>query len=256
MNGDSDQRLTVSGSEVSSLAPEIHAALAQLRRACDYARDVSCDPWEFAVEIGRLLSVGVTTSDLRWLVKRGVVEHASEVTKIGDDVRKFHKSANLAFGERSCFLLADAVANMAAAEANPGYLSMTSSAVAGPDVTKMVSAPRWSQEDRTLYLGPRVVKEYRVPSPNQELVLKAFQEEGWPRCVDDPLPPADDKSPKQRLRDTIRCLNASQRNHLIRFRGNGTGEGVRWELVADLAIGVPENASPPPAGPGPLKRAA
>jgi hypothetical protein len=75
------------------------------------------------------------------------------------------------------------------------------------------------------------VKQYRVPSPNQEKVLAAFQEEGWPPHIDDPLPPVADESPKDHLRDTIRSLNSSQKNRVLRFRGDGTGQGILWELV-------------------------
>ena len=62
-------------------------------------------------------------------------------------------------------------------------------------------------------------------------MLAAFEEEGWPPRIDDPLPPVKGVDPKQRLRDTIRTLNAKQENPLIRFRAAGTGEHVIWEPV-------------------------
>ena len=40
-----------------------------------------------------------------------------------------------------------------------------------------------------------------------------------------------EQDPKRRLSDTTKCLNRKQTNELIRFRGDGTGEGVTWELV-------------------------
>ena len=80
-------------------------------------------------------------------------------------------------------------------------------------------------------MGNLIVKEYRVRSPNQEAALSAFQEEQWPHYIDDPLSPMPDQSPKQRLRDTVKRLNENQKNRLIRFRGDGTGERVRWELI-------------------------
>ncbi len=57
----------------------------------------------------------------------------------------------------------------------------------------------------------------------------AFQEEGWPVRIDDPLPPVSESEPKQRLRETIRSLNRNQKERLVRFKGDGTGEGVLWE---------------------------
>ena len=74
----------------SDLAPEMYAALSQLARANDYALELDCDCWDFAVEIDRLFSLGLTTSDLRWLVKRGYVRHACELTLNDDTIRRFY----------------------------------------------------------------------------------------------------------------------------------------------------------------------
>ncbi len=59
---------------------EFQAALEQLACAAGYAQDADRSPWDFAVEIDSLINVGLTTSDLRWLVTKGYVEHAQEVT--------------------------------------------------------------------------------------------------------------------------------------------------------------------------------
>ena len=73
------------------------------------------------------------------------------------------------------------------------------------------------------------MKHFKLPAPNQEAILMAFEEEGWVPRIDDPIPPADDQDAKQRLRDTIKSLNRNQKNRLIRFSGDGHGEGVLWE---------------------------
>ena len=54
----------------------LQRALVELTRADACARSEQCDPWEFAVEMEQLLAEGLTSSDLRWLVKKGYVEHA------------------------------------------------------------------------------------------------------------------------------------------------------------------------------------
>jgi hypothetical protein len=74
------------------------------------------------------------------------------------------------------------------------------------------------------------VKRFRVPAANQGLILAAFEEEGWPRFIDDPLPRHGDEEPARRLQATIKSLNRHQASPLIRFRGNG-GEKVLWEVV-------------------------
>ena len=92
--------------------------------------------------------------------------------------------------------------------------------------------PNWDWKTRRFVVGERLVKHFRVPSPNQAAVLDAFQEEGWPHWVDDPLPPLPNQEPKRRLRDTIKCLNQHQVSRIIRFHGDGTGQRVSWALLA------------------------
>jgi len=89
--------------------------------------------------------------------------------------------------------------------------------------------PSWIHCDRTLRLNQQIVKRFKWRAANQEAILSAFEEEGWPRRIDDPLSPLEDQDPKRRLSDTIKGLNKKQVNPLIRFRGDGTGEGVIWE---------------------------
>jgi hypothetical protein len=91
--------------------------------------------------------------------------------------------------------------------------------------------PSWESDRHELRLGNVLVKQFKWPATNQEMVLAAFQEEAWPFRVDDPLPPHPDQDSKRRLSDTIKCLNRKQKNPLLRFRGDGTGEGVIWEMV-------------------------
>ena len=92
---------------------------------------------------------------------------------------------------------------------------------------------RWDNERRELRAGPLVVRCDRTPSPNQEAVLAAFQEEGWPPRIDDPIRPEGDMAPKPRLHDTIRCLNRHHQADVIHFKGDGTGEGICWQVRGD-----------------------
>jgi hypothetical protein len=98
----------------------------------------------------------------------------------------------------------------------------------GDDATQR---PKWDQQRRQLRVGAGVVKEFKLPSPNQETVLMAFEEEGWPPRIDDPLSPLPHLDPRRRLHDTIKALNRKQKRDLIRFMGDGSGEGIRWELT-------------------------
>ena len=181
------------------------AALALLREALNYAQELGRSVWDFAVEIAVLRAAGLSNSDLRWLVCRGLVEHAAEITRPGQDSRVFQPTGRLTFSEHTCFVLSEAA----------------------PRFSRDV--PRWDKERQELRVGELLVKQFKVPAPNQEMILASFEEEGWPPRIDDPLPPHVDQDSKRRLHDTIITLNRHQKNRLIRFSGDGSGEGVRWD---------------------------
>jgi len=101
------------------------------------------------------------------------------------------------------------------------------------EVRPLVSpeVPCWDSVRRQLVFQSAIVKCFRWPAANQETVLAAFEEDRWPPRIDDPLPPQPGQSTKRRLSDTIKCLNRHQSSHLLRFHGDGTGEGVLWQAV-------------------------
>ena len=89
--------------------------------------------------------------------------------------------------------------------------------------------PYWDSHHRELWLGRGLVKKIRTSATNQERLLAAFQEENWPNCVYDPLPPVGDVDPKQRLLDTVRRLNGHQLSSRIHFLTTHHGEQVAWQ---------------------------
>lgn len=200
------------------------ATFEALSEAAAYSADVDSERWDFAIAIRRLEQLGLHETDLRWLVKKRLVEHKREVTLIGDDGRQFRPTGNLTFTRKSCFVLTDrGIAEASTFDVRNG----TAGAV--ELVPKSGQQPQWDVDSRTLKLNEDIVKRFRWPALNQEAVLCAFQEEGWPTRIDDPLPPHPEQNSKRRLADTIKCLNRKRVAQLIRFRGDGTGEGVLWE---------------------------
>lgn len=97
--------------------------------------------------------------------------------------------------------------------------------------------PVWNPDTRELWVGPRLVKRYRLPAENQCLVLMAFEESGWPPRIDNPIPPGGHTGdPSKRLRDTIQALNRYHATSgVIRFEADGTGEGIVFRLTARTA---------------------
>jgi hypothetical protein len=207
------------------------AALEELVSARHSARDVRSDPWDFAVEIGDLMALGLGRSGLRWLVRKGYAEHACEVTRPGDASRRFRREPSLAFTSRTCFVLTDAGHSwLGTASPAPALMRLHEEPAAAP-------VPHWDGRMRTLYLGDRIVKRYRVLAGNQEAVLSAFEEGAWMHVIDDPLPhSAIGSSREMQLRNTIRRLNANQVNHLLHFHGDGSGFRVGWEAVQETVL--------------------
>jgi hypothetical protein len=234
-----------------ALSPRLQAVLSVLLEAHEYAQDLRLDPWDFAVELSTLRPLGLTNSDCRWLTGKGLVECGFELTLAGDERRSFRQSANFKLTKRTCLVLTSA--GIVAAGGQPPVEALherVSSVVDSPDRSahravsfpEIIAAagvsepkPTWDRDRQQLRLGNVIVKQFKVPAANQEAVLAAFQEEGWPVRVDDPLSPKSDQDPKRRLHDTINSLNRNQKRPLIRFLGDGSGEGVRWEFVSSNA---------------------
>jgi len=223
------------GAPSGDLAPKFQAGLAHLAEAYHYAQDAGRDVWDFAVEIDSLSALGLTPSDLRWLVCKGYLRHACEITPPGEERRSFRPCGLLTFTRETCFVLTEAGTSIARSACDGSMVLAGSvvAAVASRDGDGRASSqvPIWDLVRRELRLGGRLVKQYKLPSRNQETILTAFQEEDWPPVIDDPLPPQPEQDPKRRLHDTVKSLNRHQKCRLIRFMGNGTGEGVRWELT-------------------------
>jgi hypothetical protein len=90
------------------------------------------------------------------------------------------------------------------------------------------SKPHFDRELRILWLDGAVVKRFREPAPNQQLILAAFEEDGWPERIDDAIPPKMGIDSKKRLHATVRHLNERHEDKRMRFFGDGTGEGIGW----------------------------
>jgi len=93
--------------------------------------------------------------------------------------------------------------------------------------------PFWDAGSRCLWLGERLLKQFRQPAPNQTRLLDVFQEQGWHNThIDDPLLVLDgetEEDAKRRLHETVKNLNRTLPPGSIWFRGDGTGQGATWE---------------------------
>ncbi len=245
---------SANGAALSRTAPiddNTRVGLALLSKAFACARDAGVDLWDFALEINALYEAGLTISDLRWLVAKKFVEHGQESPVYGSPHRSFRRGEGFFFDQTTCVVLtpsgaafvndvlrAPVVSPRSVPPIETAWIAGKSSLLENGTLARhehkepiaFSFKPRWNSTQRELSLDGMVVKRFRVPAQNQEVILGAFEEEGWPEYVNDPLPVHRDIDPRTRLHDVINRLNSRQRNPLLRFHGNGTGTGVFWEF--------------------------
>jgi hypothetical protein len=70
--------------------------------------------------------------------------------------------------------------------------------------------PKWNAETRELWWHGHLIKRFRVPALSQEMILAAFEEDGWLRRIDDPLPRLLESDTSDRLREAVRGLTAGK----------------------------------------------
>ena len=229
-------------SEVHWIRNRLQKGLELLVLGYRYARAGKANVQDFAIGYHSLREVGLEECDIRWLVSQSLVEHYVETTLPGDTTRSF-SAGGVAICENSCLTLThkgvcfvgemDSVAPTESANPQSTQHQSTQhqSTQHPPEQHSPTQHPRWDTDRQELWYLNQLVKRYRLPSPNQSAILSAFQEERWPARIDDPLPPKVEQDPKRRLHDTIRNLNRSHRRPLLRFVGDGSGQGVLWEAI-------------------------
>jgi hypothetical protein len=211
------------------LAPLQKKALQLLFKAFAAACSEGHDVWQFAVEIDQLGALGLSHTDLRCLLSWGYLEHACERTRPGNNKRLFQPLGSLVLPKRTCFVLTAKGREIASASCAEVVRAANATAREPIEAHRLVTeAPRWDGEACQLWWEKLLIKEFRRPAVNQELVLAALEEEGWPPRIDDPLPPASIIDPKVRLHDTIKALNRHHLHQILRFSGDGKGRGIQW----------------------------
>ena len=171
------------------------SALSLLLKASQYALDSRSDRWQFAVELSELTSAGrdahrhsLADPARLWRARQGdhrAGRRRTVVSKLGADqlsnryVRGAFQRRGLDPGPR--------VGPLAAGSRPVGRRHAPAESEQAGAIAPAHTIPDWDATRRELRYRGQVVKRYRVPAKNQSLVLTAFQEEGWPGYIDDPL---------------------------------------------------------------------
>ena len=160
----------------------------------------------------------MTDSQLRYLLGKEFIARALEITKPGSVGRVFRLARGPHFDRMTNFILTPA--GQAWCRQGEVQAAATRGAAEG------VSRPVWQGRLRELHWGAAVAKRFKQPAPSQELILPAFEEDGWPAILDDPLPPAEGQDSKRRLHQTVGNLNRGLKH--VRFEVCGNGTAIRW----------------------------
>jgi hypothetical protein len=220
------------------LAPRVRAALALLLEAHDDGQHAGGNPWEVAVEMAALEQLGTNYSDLRWLVGRGLVEHAVEVTQAGDTSPAFRQPPRPMFSAGARFMLTPAGAALAQELSVPRDPSTTERPAAREDLPRLATVPsplasllpHWDRDRGELRVGSIIVKRFTMAAADQEMILAAFEEASWQASVENPLGVCSDQAGSH-LQEVVDALNRRQSRPLVRFFQDGSGQRVRWEFI-------------------------
>jgi hypothetical protein len=195
------------------------------------AREQRCSALDLPVECLGLLGIGVEEDILLWMLYQGHVYHLERAASADGEAEWIIKPSAV-LGVRSAFALTPQGERF-------GELLVADILVPADDrqfeaMWRMLRVgrltPRYDRDTRSFAWGCHVLKNFRQPSANQEKILLVAEELSWASWFDDPLPGLPNGGSKERLHDAIKNLNRCQNPHLVKFRGNGTGESVGWEL--------------------------
>jgi hypothetical protein len=184
-----------------------------------------------AVPYSRFRERRVPDVVLLWMMYQAHVEHLLPSPPGAGGTTALRPAASLQVGKASAFCLTDRgeefgndfLADALVPEDDGAFAEAWGRLLLG------TLAPNYDRENRVFAWGRHMLKCFRQPAVNQELILSAAEEQGWPPWFDDPLPRRGGANPKVLLHNTINDLNRRQSVYLVHFRGDGTGRRIGWE---------------------------
>jgi hypothetical protein len=188
-----------------------------------------CDPWQFAVNLHDLQLRGLSAPALHALLRAGLVLHGIERLDPDAADRSIQPVLHRHLSSVSCFILSEEGVHRACALLAQRDAAVTADQLGPSAAALLPSFARNADGSRTLSCLGQVVRVFRRFAPVEEKILETFEARHWPLWIADPLPRLDRGNPKIRLKQAITRLNDKQDPLLLRFHGDGNGQGVRWE---------------------------
>ena len=138
-------------------------------------------------------------------------------------------SAEFLTGDRHGLrLVAEPGFNLANANMFVDQIDQSIQEVAGQAVLPTLSTPQWDGDRSRLLMDGKVIRTVSRLAKNVVQILRAFEDDGWPDRIDDPITGPEANQPT-RLHEAIRSLNNGLT--MIRFRSDGTGTGIEWKPI-------------------------
>jgi hypothetical protein len=211
----------------------VQNAFGVLLEGYDYAHDLKASPWEFAVEATTLLAQGCTPNTLRWLVLRGYVEQTARGPKRRRRKRQPHLAEPRTFAEGTCYVLTALGASIARGDTPRAPCTEPLARNSQRRSKEEGDTPVWDSATGELRFLSCLVRRFRNAASDQRAVLDAFQRQGWPERVKDPLPHSGEEglNVKKRLRDTVKNLNRDHEAPGMHFYATDAGRAVGWKRL-------------------------
>ena len=217
-------------SDISYFRIPVLLAVQRLYLAARLATDCELERREFSIPWDELSRMDLRREELKWLQLKNVVKESESA--FDPDRHESHPNDGSEFAPDAMFVISDLGIELVDQCKTEVGLRQSENKFSNSQLSsaRQDLKPSWDGERHELHCGRQVVKKFKWRAANQETILATFEEEGWPAHIDDPLPQEPSIDPKRRLADAIKSLNRHQKNSLVRFCGDGTGQGVLWEL--------------------------
>jgi len=204
-------------------ASAVRAALVLLQGAYQCAHLLQRPAADFALPLDLLRRTGLSDTQLLALIEAGQVEYLPPSRPAGGPLPRRPGRKGMVDEGARVVLTAAGVVPLSAPPAVPQPPAVTE-----PPGVLPLERPSWARRHRELHFRGRLVKRFRRLAPNQFAVLDAFEELGWPWCIDDPLPQDPGTLPADRLEDAVDRLNKNLARSCLRFAVTADRQGVRW----------------------------
>ena len=212
---------------------ELFALYLRLSWDYDEIQKQEVDPRCNPVPISAFTKFSIRNGLVLWILYQGHIQHY-QLQTLADGVAVMQPVQTLCFSESSAFALTEKGLAFANAFVDEALRSLEDEDVRlSPWEKRLIQGqllPYYDREYRLFSWGEQILKHFRQPAANQELILLTAEELGWLVWFDDPLPRRSKRNPKRLLHDTIKDLNRCQQTPLIHFKGDGIGMRIGWEV--------------------------